>query len=184
VHAALFLCLALAVVANAAPALAQVPHAEREDFGVPPTAALRLAEHSAPTPLEIPGARPIFTAELRRRLQAPPQERPLLFDVLGADNAHLSLPGAIWLPGAGRGDSFDDEVQARLAQLLEVATRDDRARELVFFCASTHCWLSYNAALRAARLGYPGVRWYRGGIEAWGASGGATSEPRLAWPYR
>lgn len=54
----------------------------------------------------------------------------------------------------------------RLGRLLEFATRGNRERELVFFCAGPSCWLSYNAALRAARLGYSGVRWYRGGIEA------------------
>ena len=35
------------------------------------------------------------------------------------DHAHDTLPGAIWLPGAGRGTSFDDDVQARLDKLLE-----------------------------------------------------------------
>jgi rhodanese-related sulfurtransferase len=52
---------------------------------------------------------------------------------------------------------------------------------MVFFCANARCWLSYNAALRAVRLGYSGVRWYRGGIDAWGRSGGALVEPKLVW---
>jgi PQQ-dependent catabolism-associated CXXCW motif protein len=162
-----------------APALGQRADDEAQDYGVAPRAELRLEEHAAPTPLEIPGARIIATAELRQLVQAPLEKRPLLFDVIG--DGHLSLPGAIWLPGAGRGTSFDDEIQARLAKTLEQATRGDRSRMLVFFCAGPRCWLSYNAALRAARLGYSGVRWYRGGIEAWGAGGGALSEPRLTW---
>lgn len=162
-------------------AWAQPPSAEHQDFGVPPTRELRLAELSSPTPLEIPGARLISTAELRRLVQAPLEERPLLFDVLGAENAHDSLPGAIWLPGAGRGASFDDEIQARLEKLLAFTLRGNPARPLVFFCSSPRCWLSYNAALRAVRLGYSNVRWYRGGIEAWGASGGALVTPRVTW---
>jgi PQQ-dependent catabolism-associated CXXCW motif protein len=153
---------------------------EAQDFGVPPRVELRLDEHSAPTPLEIPGAQIIATAELRRLLQAQPGKRLLLFDVMGEDR-HLSLPTAIWLPGAGRGSSFDDEIQARLAKMLDLATGGDRAQLLVFFCAGPRCWLSYNAALRALRLGYSNVRWYRGGVEAWGASGGRLTEPRLAW---
>jgi PQQ-dependent catabolism-associated CXXCW motif protein len=153
---------------------------ELRDYGVAPSAQLRLDDHASPTPLEIPGARLIATAELRAALEAPLEQRPLLFDVLGGDG-HLTLPGAIWLPGAGRGSSFDDEVQARLAKLLELATRGNRNRELVFFCASPSCWLSYNTALRAARLGYGGVRWYRGGIEAWRAAGGPVSAPRVVW---
>jgi PQQ-dependent catabolism-associated CXXCW motif protein len=154
---------------------------EAQDLGVAPSSELRLEDHAAPTPLEIPGARIIATAELRQLVQAPMQSRPLLFDVIG-DDGHLSLPGAMWLPGAGRGTSFDDEIQARLVKTLELATRGDRSRALVFFCAGPRCWLSYNAALRAVRLGYSGVRWYRGGIEAWGAGGGALAEPRALWP--
>jgi PQQ-dependent catabolism-associated CXXCW motif protein len=153
---------------------------ETQDFGVAPRTELRLDEHAAPTPLEIPGARIITTAELRQFLQAPPEKRPLLFDAMGEER-HPSLPGAIWLPGAGRGTSFDDEIQARLARTLEAVTGGDRARTLIFFCAGPQCWLSYNVALRAARLGYSGVRWYRGGVEAWGAGGGALTEPRVAW---
>jgi PQQ-dependent catabolism-associated CXXCW motif protein len=159
----------------------QAMGSEREDHGVPPTAELRRDNMSAPTPLEIPGARIIFTDELRRLMQAPAQERPLLVDVLGADNPHESLPGAIWLPGAGRGTSFEDEVQARLERLFALAMRGNPARPMVFFCSSARCWLSYNAALRAVRLGYANVRWYRGGIEAWGTSGGALALPLATW---
>lgn len=173
---------AFSLLLLAGPAVAQT--SETDDFGVVPRAELRLDEYHAPTPLEIPGTQVILTSELRRLLQAPLEERPLLFDVLGADNSHLSLPGAIWLPGAGRGSSFEDETQARLAKLLELVTAGNRTRLLVFFCANAHCWLSYNAALRAARLGYAGVRWYRGGIEGWGAGGGALAEPKVVWQYR
>ena len=35
------------------------------------------------------------------------------------------------------------------------------------YCLSAECWLSYNATLRALRLGYLDALWYRGGIEAW-----------------
>jgi PQQ-dependent catabolism-associated CXXCW motif protein len=143
-------------------------------------AELRLHDLSAPTPEEIPGARVIGTEELREALKAPLETRPLLFDVIG-DDGHMTLPGSIWLPGAGRGTSFDDEIQAQLARLLELATRENRNRELVFFCASSNCWLSYNAALRAAKLGYSGVRWYRGGIEGWRAGGGELALPRIVW---
>jgi PQQ-dependent catabolism-associated CXXCW motif protein len=153
---------------------------ELQDFGVAPTAELRQGELSAPTPLEIPGARLIATAELRELMSGPAESRPVLFDVLGGE-PHLSLPGAIWLPGAGRGSSFDDEVQVRLARILELAARGDRRRTVVFFCASPTCWLSYNTALRAAQLGYENVRWYRGGIEAWREAGGPVTELRVVW---
>lgn len=153
---------------------------EARDAGVPPSAELRLDDHASATPLEIPGARVIATAELRTRLEAPLESRPLLFDVLGGDG-HLTVPGAIWLPGAGRGASFEDEVQARLAKLLDFATRGVRGRQLVFFCSGPACWLSYNAALRAVRLGYGDVRWYRGGLEAWRAANAPLAPPSVRW---
>ena len=153
--------------------------ARAEDGGSAPTAQLRLGNYSAPTPSSIPGARVVDTAELRRLMQAPAARQPLLFDVRG--ERQESLPGAIWLPGAGRGASFEDGVQARLSSVLRETTRGDLARTLVFFCAGPRCWLSYNAALRAARLGYRDVRWYREGVEIWGEGGGALARPRTTW---
>ena len=153
---------------------------ESADYGVLAQSALRLADYHAATPLEVPGARTVSTPQLRRLLQTPVNERPLLFDVLGGDG-HASLPGAIWLPDAGRGTSYQDALQGRLAQALAAATQRNPARPIAFFCAGPRCWLSYNAALRAVRLGYRNVMWYRGGIEAWGASGGALEPPRFVW---
>jgi PQQ-dependent catabolism-associated CXXCW motif protein len=153
---------------------------EDVDHGLPPVSTLRMADLSAPTPREVPGAKTIRTGALREALRTDPP--PLLFDVLGGD-LHASLPGAIWLPGAGRGESFTDSVQARLAQTLNAMTKGDRKRPLVFFCQGTQCWLSYNAALRAVALGYEAVLWYRGGIEAWLAAGGDVVPLKLTWRH-
>ena len=158
----------------AAPALAN----EDVDYGLAPVSTLRTADFHAPTPREIPGAKTIGTSALRESLQAQPQL--LLFDVLGGE-AHASLPGAVWLPGAGRGQSFTDTVQARFAQVMNALTKGDRKRPLVFFCQGPQCWLSYNAALRAVALGYEAVYWYRGGIEAWIEAGGEVVPPKLSW---
>jgi PQQ-dependent catabolism-associated CXXCW motif protein len=159
--------------------------AEDQDFGIAPARELRLRDYAAPTPLHVPGGRTLHTAELRALLAraALPAERPLLFDVVGGEG-HDSLPGAIWLPGAGRGQSFDDPVQARLAIALEALTDRDRTRPMVFFCSGVQCWLSYNASLRAVALGYTEVCWYRGGIEAWIDAGGAVEPTRRQWPQR
>lgn len=152
---------------------------EDADYGVAATRELRLAEYAAPTPREAPGARTIGTPQLRAWLERDAALRPLLFDVVGGEG-HDSLPGAVWLPGAGRGHSFADAVQAKLAQALQRLSGRDTRRAMVFFCASAQCWLSYNAALRAAALGYSAVYWYRGGIEAWIAAGGELAPPRAA----
>ncbi len=155
---------------------------EDADFGVPPTRDLRIRDHAAPTPLRVPGATTLRTSELRRLLGMSGEARPLLFDVIG-DEGHDSLPGAIWLPGAGRGEGLADAVQERLATTLAALTGHDRSRPLVFFCTSAKCWLSYNAALRASSLGYKDVYWYRGGIEGWLDAGGSVEPLRQRWRY-
>jgi PQQ-dependent catabolism-associated CXXCW motif protein len=152
---------------------------EAQDFGVPPSDELRLSAHATPTPLTLRGAALIGTRELMRRLEEPVESRPLLFDVLS--DSHESLPGTIWLPGAGYGTGFDDAIQTQLAAVLAQASGGDQARALVFFCSSVRCWLSYNTALRAVRLGYRNVYWYRGGIAAWLAAGGDIGPPRIRW---
>ena len=175
--------LAVLACCAIAPAIAQAPADEERDYGLPPQAELRLEDHSAPTPLEIPGARRITSEALLRQLaatQGRPDLAPFLFDVLGGPQ-HESLPGAIWLPGAGRGRSFGDPVQAQLERVLQMVTGGARGRPLVFFCASKTCWLSYNTALRAARLGYTEVYWYRGGIEAWLAAGQVLAPLKVSW---
>lgn len=157
------------------------PADEARDFGVEARSELRAAEHSAPTPLTLPGGRTIFTSALREFIvKAEEGRRPLLIDVLGGPG-HATLPGTVWLPDAGRGSSFEDALQGRLSQVLQVLTGGDKTRALVFFCQGPHCWLSYNAALRALKLGYSEVYWYRGGIEAWLAVGGSLLPPRVSW---
>jgi PQQ-dependent catabolism-associated CXXCW motif protein len=156
---------------------------EDDDFGVPPTRELRLTGFAAPTPREVPGARTVRTSELQAWLRRDVPARPVLFDVVGGEE-HDSIPGAVWLPGAGRGDSFSDGVQGQLAYVLELLGGRPGAaggRGFVFFCASVHCWLSYNAALRAVALGYTEVYWYRGGIEAWLDAGGELRPMIRTW---
>ena len=153
---------------------------EDVDSGVPSTRALRLSDYGAPTPREVPGARTVRTSQLQSWLKRDAPARPVLLDVVGGE-AHESLPGAIWLPGAGRGFAFNDAVQSQLARALEALGGREGGRAFVFFCASVNCWLSYNAALRAVALGYREVYWYRGGIEAWLDAGGELSPMRITW---
>lgn len=137
---------------------------EDRDWGIAATHRLRLPPYHAPTPLEIPGAQVVDTRELQAMLAG--TGRPVLIDVLSGEG-HETLAGAVWLGGAGRGEEFDDAVQADLAPLLMRLTKGDKVQPMVFFCASSQCWLSYNAALRAVAAGYKRVYWYRGGIDAW-----------------
>lgn len=141
---------------------------EDRDWGIASTHQLRRPPYTAPTPNEIPGGRVVKTLELKAMLGngAP----PLLIDVASGEG-HVSIAGALWLPGTGHGTNFVDPLQALLAERLGRLSGGDKARALVFFCVSSQCWLSYNAALRAIALGYRRVVWYRGGLEAWRAAG-------------
>ncbi len=165
--------LALAGSVHAQQALVADGYAdENRDWGIAPTKRLRQPPYHAPTPLTIPGAQVVQTRELQAMLAG--ASPPVLIDVL-SEGGHVTLPGAVWIAGAGRGTNFMDPVQSVLAQLLDKLSGGDKARGLVFICASSQCWLSYNAALRAVAAGYDRVYWYRGGIEAWGAAGLPTA---------
>lgn len=141
---------------------------EDRDWGVTPTRDIRQPPYSAPTPTQIPGAVSISTMELQTKLTGVPAL--VLVDVASGDG-HVTLQGAYWLPGAGRGSHYFDPLQAQLAGYLNQLSQGDKSRPLVFFCVNAQCWLSYNASLRAAALGYVRVYWYRGGIEAWRVAG-------------
>lgn len=166
--------MAVWVSTYAGPALAQSFAEEDRDWGIAPQERIRGAPYTAPTPSSIPGAKVIATRELRALVEAgagsEPGNRPLLVDVASGDG-HATLPGAIWIPGAGRGTSFVDPLQAQFMDLISKLTGGDKTRAVVFLCVNVQCWLSYNAALRAVAAGYTRVSWYRGGIASWRDAG-------------
>ena len=92
--------------------------------------------------------------------------RPVVIDV-GA--AGPMIPGALNFIHAGI--AYEDEKQEtayaeRFRQMLQAAA-PDLEQSVVFYCASSECWLSVNAAMRAHQTGYTQVIWYRGGLSAW-----------------
>jgi PQQ-dependent catabolism-associated CXXCW motif protein len=151
---------------------------EDRDWGVAPAFELKRPPYAAPTPRAIPGARLVRTDDLRRL--AAQAEGPLLIDVASGDG-HVTLAGALWWPGTGRGENYLDPLQGEVAARLAQVTGGDKARQLVFFCVNSQCWLSYNASLRAVALGYGKVLWYRGGVEAWRAAGLPLAQVREPW---
>jgi PQQ-dependent catabolism-associated CXXCW motif protein len=137
---------------------------ELEDFGVQPQAALQYSVASA-TPTSIPGGRVITTEALEHFNRS-----ALLIDAWN-DQGHATLPGAIRMPAAGSPGNFYDQIQSGFQQALAMRTNNNPQQPLIFFCAGAKCWESYNAALRALRLGYREVYWYRGGVASWQAAG-------------
>ena len=151
------------------PSADQLSAWERRDMGVPPSQSLHEGAPHGPTPTQIPGGQVITTRGLAPLLQQQQQGlQVFVFDVLGSGQ---SLPNAIPLAWAAQPGSFNDQTQQRLDQTLRQVTRGQADAPLVFYCMSAECWMSYNAALRAIKLGYRNVLWYRGGIEAWSSAG-------------
>ncbi len=152
---------------DAGPSLDALMAWERQDLGVRPETQLHAGEMHGPTPNQLPGGQVITTKGLLPLLRG--GQMPVrVYDVLGGQAA---LPGAVPAAFAAQPGSFDDATQARLAELLRQTTGNRRDTVLVFYCAGPQCWMSYNAALRAVRLGYTNVAWYRGGLEAWQHAG-------------
>lgn len=148
--------------------LARIETIEREDSGVRPTAELHTGTMHGPTPASIPGAKLVSTRELSALLEGGSGTRALVFDVLGGPER---LPNALNAVPAHQAGSFDDETQRQFDAFLKQVTQGRNDVPLVFYCGGMQCWMSYNAALRASRLGYRQVLWYRGGVEAWKAAG-------------
>jgi PQQ-dependent catabolism-associated CXXCW motif protein len=127
------------------------------------------------TPDSLKGASVIDTdafAELRDRPQtvvldvAPADEKPAS---MSKDAPwmpiHRSIPGAIWLPGAGTG-STDAAFATAFRREIDLLTGNNLDRPIVAFC-HPKCWGSWNAAKRLVNLGYRHVYWYPEGFEAW-----------------
>lgn len=121
------------------------------------------------TPPTIPGGKTLSTSELRDLIVA---EKPLvLIDVLPADTERTTIFGAEILANAGFGEH--ETSKERVLKFEEVVLETiggNKETAVVFFCQGFECWYSYNAALRAIKLDFKNVMWYRGGVQAWRAA--------------
>jgi rhodanese-related sulfurtransferase len=140
---------------------------ERKDFGVAATSELHSGAMHGPTPSTIPGGQVITTRGVVSLLGNEALGAKV-FDILGGPEM---IPGAIPAVPAHQAGNFNDQTQQEFGGFLNQVTQGNKETPLVFYCLSTQCWMSYNASLRAIRMGYTNVLWYRGGIEAWKAAG-------------
>ena len=154
--------------------------ATAEEAGWPENGGYRAQDYRAPTPLTVPGGRMVSTEEakalLNRRdvvwvdmLPAPRRPEGLPPGTLWRPSPRLGIPGSIWLPEAGRG-VLSPETEAWFRDSLARATGGDLGRPVVFYCLAD-CWMSWNAAKRAAGWGYHQVLWYKDGTDGWEAAG-------------
>jgi rhodanese-related sulfurtransferase len=125
------------------------------------------------TPQKVLGVTTINTQELAKLLTE--KQPPVLVDVLHIDNV---IPSAVSLLAAGFASKNESE-DAAFAKSFEGLLRllaPEQAQPIVFYCSSRDCWLSINAALRAKKIGYNNVSWYRGGLESWTNAGLPTAK--------
>lgn len=127
---------------------------------------------SGPTPAQIPG---VATVSAR--------QAACLLDYHGGKMLRLAVlkdeavvPGSYDFAFASAKGSFDDKVQAVVADDLNIYTRlgQERDRPILVYCHHEQCRLSYNAILRIKAAGYENIYWMREGLEAWVAAGYPT----------
>lgn len=159
-----------AVAAAAAVAAAPAPQPEPEGFWTGPV--------NDPVPDTIKGGKVIHAEDLAALLQDK-DNPPIIVDVSNAPRRpenlpasstwlpvpHPAIPGAIWIPGAGLGET-PRAVDGFFRERLGAATAHDMERPLVLYCHEK-CWLSWNGAKRAIQYGYRHVYWFPDGIEGW-----------------
>ena len=158
---------------------------------VPVPDGYRMGDYRAPVPALAPGATTVDVEAVRALiaegnvvlidvLPRPPRPAGLPATTVWAPKPRRSLPGAVWLPNVGFGELSDDMHRYFSGHLKRLATEMPGAR-LVIFC-EPNCWMSWNAARRAADWGYEPVFWFPEGAEGWKAAGFMleTVEPAAA----
>ncbi len=170
----------LVVLANLALAVVLLPSgAAHADPQVPVPDGYRQDDYRAPVPDSLPGGEVLHLPAMRDLVAS---GGAVLIDVLPAPRRpdamrpgspwlpqpHRSLPGALWWPGVGRG-ALPEGAEARFAERLRAATGGHTGQLVVLFCLND-CWMSWNAARRAALLGVR-AGWFPEGVDGWEAAG-------------
>ena len=144
---------------------------ENEDFGISPVNRVYEGKVGKPTPVSIPGATTITTGELLRLMQG--NTNLAIVDV-GFSRRAESVPYAMYWRDVGKGKKNKVRT-AQLDFMLKQIKWAQPYRPVVFLSGPRKekdtNWLSYNAALRAAKLGYTHIYWYRGGQKSWKEAG-------------
>ena len=107
---------------------------EGKDWNVAEVTEIRTEKFHAPTPRFHPLAGTLTTRELHALIIGP--EPTVLIDVLGGKR-HRSVPGALWLKGAGWGGDGEEDIDRRLEATLDEVTDGDKTRSIVFFSLET-----------------------------------------------
>ena len=158
--------------------------------GVDPVTGYRIGNYRGKTPASAPGAATVDTAAVQK-LQA---AGAALIDVWGVpgvepdplngawvfDKPHETIAGALWVPNVGTG-TLNVTMQGYFKEQLAKAAGPPPGKPVVFFC-QRDCWMSWNAAKRAASMGYAAVSWYPDGTDGWKESGAPFAPAALPEP--
>ena len=140
----------------------------------------RVADFRAPVPQKVAGAVTVDTTQTSALFDSgevlfidvlPAPERPqgLAPHALWMPLARHNIPGSVWLPNVGYG-RLSDTLTAFYQSNLKRLTQGNHDKPMVIYCLAD-CWMSWNAARRAAADGYTHVYWYPDGTDGWQAAG-------------
>ena len=139
----------------------------------------RMDDYRAPVPATVAGSVVLDTAAAHELwesgdavwidvLPAPRRPENLPASALWMPLPRRDIPGSLWLPDIGRG-ALSPELEGYFREHLEAAIKGRRDAPVVFYCLAD-CWMSWNAAKRAAEWGYKRVYWYPDGTNGWEAA--------------
>lgn len=137
---------------------------ELADLGVPVTNVLFPAPYRGPTPAGHTKAQMMNTEQLAILLGN--EEPALVIDTRGQTEI---IPGSYSITDAGQDGSITDSFQSVVDRFLTDETKGNKSLPIIFYGDGMQDRSAYNAALRAAALGWNAF-WYRGGTEAWKAN--------------
>ena len=146
---------------------------------VPEPQDFRMDDYRAPVPDTVQGATVLHVRDIQSLL---PQGRVVLIDVLPAPRRppemrpgtpwlpvpHHDLPGSLWWPDIGRG-ALPPDLESRFEARARALSAANPGVQLVFYCLD-QCWMSWNAAKRAATYNLP-VAWFPEGADGWTTAG-------------
>ena len=139
----------------------------------------RMNDYRAPSPATVAGGVMLDTNAAHQLwesgaavwidvLPAPRRPENLPPSALWMPLPHRDIPGSLWLPDIGRG-ALSPDVEGYFRDHLATATKLRKDAAVVFYCLAD-CWMSWNAAKRAASWGYTQIYWYRDGTDGWDAA--------------
>jgi PQQ-dependent catabolism-associated CXXCW motif protein len=139
-----------------------------------------MEDYRAKVPATLKGAQVVTTEQVQASIG---NKGVILFDVMPRtpkpdklpagtiwrDKVRKNIPDSVWLPNTGYG-ALSAETTSYFETALKQETGGDQSKKVLFYCMAD-CWMSWNAAKRAAALGYKNVLWYPLGADGWEKAG-------------